>query len=125
MRKRGVRGQATGSPSIESLQGCDVNNVLDQRLNLLVEVSQRQDYGNMWIHEVPHFDISTLHIQFIGGVRALGVRIDGNAEHHESGRPCEFKERRRGWFSAGVGSQLCLLYTSDAADEEDSVDLGG
>src|SRR5664279_6511280 len=29
------------------------------------------------------------------------------------------------WSSAGGSSSICLLYTSDAADEEDSVDLGG
>ena len=33
-----------------------------------------------------------------------------------------------GWrsiFAARYKSMVCLLYTSDAADEEDSVDLGG
>src|SRR5665648_1173011 len=35
-----------------------------------------------------------------------------------------------GWHDAGdddlrIESQACLLYTSDAADEEDSVDIGG
>eukprot|EP00656_Telonema_subtile_P003133 TRINITY_DN11439_c0_g1_i1.p1 TRINITY_DN11439_c0_g1~~TRINITY_DN11439_c0_g1_i1.p1 ORF type:complete len:223 (-),score=37.02 TRINITY_DN11439_c0_g1_i1:97-765(-) len=29
------------------------------------------------------------------------------------------------WTSIGVGWAICLLYTSDAADEEDSGDLGG
>src|SRR5674536_189828 len=35
--------------------------------------------------------------------------------------------KRTGTFSMGMGQRLgiCLLYTSDAADEEDSVDLGG
>eukprot|EP00658_Telonema_sp_P-2_P043421 TRINITY_DN31359_c0_g1_i1.p1 TRINITY_DN31359_c0_g1~~TRINITY_DN31359_c0_g1_i1.p1 ORF type:complete len:100 (+),score=4.56 TRINITY_DN31359_c0_g1_i1:316-615(+) len=28
-------------------------------------------------------------------------------------------------FKLGPGLEICLLYTSDAADEEDSVDLGG
>src|SRR5665648_880481 len=32
---------------------------------------------------------------------------------------------RRADAGASVGTYLCLLYTSDAADEEDSVDLGG
>ena len=27
--------------------------------------------------------------------------------------------------SRAINSKICLLYTSDAADEEDSVDLGG
>jgi len=31
--------------------------------------------------------------------------------------------KRKG--SHGAGEYSCLLYTSDAADEEDSVDLGG
>ena len=29
------------------------------------------------------------------------------------------------WFSAGILLTICLLYTSDAADERSSVDLGG
>src|SRR5664280_333102 len=39
--------------------------------------------------------------------------------------------RRRGWarklglFLLAANTFYCLLYTSDAADEEDSVDLGG
>ena len=28
-------------------------------------------------------------------------------------------------FALGIMPYICLLYTSDAADEEDSVDLGG
>ena len=28
-------------------------------------------------------------------------------------------------FNGGLDVKICLLYTSDAADEEDSVDLGG
>ena len=30
-----------------------------------------------------------------------------------------------GYFLEGPLTNFCLLYTSDAADEEDSVDLGG
>src|SRR5664280_1679977 len=33
--------------------------------------------------------------------------------------------RRTRYGSSAPGSGACLLYTSDAADEEDSVDLGG
>eukprot|EP00656_Telonema_subtile_P012027 TRINITY_DN1602_c0_g1_i8.p1 TRINITY_DN1602_c0_g1~~TRINITY_DN1602_c0_g1_i8.p1 ORF type:complete len:105 (+),score=30.44 TRINITY_DN1602_c0_g1_i8:22-336(+) len=38
-------------------------------------------------------------------------------------------EKNKGWLllatCAGTLAMVCLLYTSDAADEEDSVDLGG
>ena len=34
------------------------------------------------------------------------------------------KKSHRGKFKVYIG-MICLLYTSDAADEEDSVDLGG
>src|SRR5665648_1289666 len=34
-------------------------------------------------------------------------------------------ESATGRHAAAVANQTCLLYTSDAADEEDSVDLGG
>src|SRR5665648_792474 len=46
----------------------------------------------------------------------------------------EFSKNTREWFSQGdieeiatslPNNSTCLLYTSDAADEEDSVDLGG
>ena len=34
-------------------------------------------------------------------------------------------EKRRKGISGGAGISICLLYTSDAADERSSVDLGG
>ena len=33
--------------------------------------------------------------------------------------------KTRNYFTAYLLASICLLYTSDAADEEDSVDLGG
>src|SRR5665648_1279845 len=37
----------------------------------------------------------------------------------------ELKDTQSRAFYEGVWYKICLLYTSDAADEEDSVDLGG
>ena len=37
----------------------------------------------------------------------------------------KYKKSKNWDFSKGVNPWFCLLYTSDAADEEDSVDLGG
>eukprot|EP00658_Telonema_sp_P-2_P082867 TRINITY_DN8837_c0_g1_i6.p1 TRINITY_DN8837_c0_g1~~TRINITY_DN8837_c0_g1_i6.p1 ORF type:complete len:159 (-),score=20.19 TRINITY_DN8837_c0_g1_i6:16-492(-) len=39
--------------------------------------------------------------------------------------PAPAKCNPRRWLANGVYRTTCLLYTSDAADEEDSVDLGG
>src|SRR5665648_351965 len=41
----------------------------------------------------------------------------------DSGSPAAFSSAV--WQDSGAPSNACLLYTSDAADEEDSVDLGG
>ena len=35
------------------------------------------------------------------------------------------RRKKAGWVSVGRRSNRCLLYTSDAADERSSVDLGG
>src|SRR5674536_280328 len=40
-------------------------------------------------------------------------------------RPAEWPRRPEVPSAPARGLQRCLLYTSDAADEEDSVDLGG
>ena len=37
----------------------------------------------------------------------------------------ELDHQRKGEFNGSRKCKYCLLYTSDAADEEDSVDLGG
>src|SRR5665648_946835 len=52
---------------------------------------------------------------------ARGPRLrspSGRARPGAYSAPC--RRRRRGW--TGASGWLCLLYTSDAADEEDSVD---
>ena len=36
-----------------------------------------------------------------------------------------YPKTEEGWEELGKRVATCLLYTSDAADEEDSVDLGG
>src|SRR5678815_6100899 len=47
--------------------------------------------------------------QLVGGPKAVGVGVHGSGPGH----------------IAGTGYVPCLLYTSDAADERSSVDLGG
>src|SRR5664280_372898 len=49
------------------------------------------------------------------------------ARSHPAVTRLEYREQAEGQESKGHGRQKkpCLLYTSDAADEEDSVDLGG
>ena len=52
--------------------------------------------------------------------------FSGKQVHAETGYALipKVKEAQTGWF-VKYWSGCCLLYTSDAADEEDSVDLGG
>src|SRR5664279_3345319 len=59
------------------------------------------------------------------------VIIDGESRDNTLSIVKEFREKNIVWISEpdkGIYDALnkgCLLYTSDAADEEDSVDLGG
>ena len=46
--------------------------------------------------------------------------------YRSSHRPCPASQTRQAWPQWAVQEvQFCLLYTSDAADERSSVDLGG
>src|SRR5664280_31708 len=68
-----------------------------------------------------------------------GILEDCRARRHRVETACSFQEHIGSWLSRKTQSievdavdscieqrcQTCLLYTSDAADEEDSVDLGG
>ena len=61
-------------------------------------------------------------------MRTLRDAVYGLAVGDALGLPVQFEER--GSFHVekmtGYGTyNICLLYTSDAADEEDSVELGG
>ena len=63
--------------------------------------------------------------------RGLGDVYKRQSERHA--RYCAFCARGRGFvwvyfgdvLAKGSGQVVCLLYTSDAADERSSVDLGG
>eukprot|EP00658_Telonema_sp_P-2_P049211 TRINITY_DN37422_c0_g1_i1.p1 TRINITY_DN37422_c0_g1~~TRINITY_DN37422_c0_g1_i1.p1 ORF type:complete len:116 (-),score=18.93 TRINITY_DN37422_c0_g1_i1:77-424(-) len=61
-----------------------------------------------------------------GGSRRVSASPPGNAQTYSPHRA-----PRRSWRSSSGAyhpsgrHRTCLLYTSDAADEEDSVDLGG
>src|SRR5665648_996994 len=74
--------------------------------------------------------VSVLSCGWISGGRGsrsecYGDRCDpGPARRRLPVLPSLTTPRRRRLRGAGV-QRTCLLYTSDAADEEDSVDLGG
>src|SRR5664279_2136914 len=60
----------------------------------------------------------------LAGRQAFSLAVEIDSEQHE--RPKHDGEDRREdrlWLRSGARSSDCLLYTSDAADEEDSVDL--
>src|SRR5665648_987465 len=60
-----------------------------------------------------------------GGIRE-GESTDAGRAGGLARSSCDPPAYRSGLGSEGAGSSwCCLLYTSDAADEEDSVDLGG
>eukprot|EP00658_Telonema_sp_P-2_P074682 TRINITY_DN63964_c0_g2_i2.p1 TRINITY_DN63964_c0_g2~~TRINITY_DN63964_c0_g2_i2.p1 ORF type:complete len:127 (-),score=40.04 TRINITY_DN63964_c0_g2_i2:74-454(-) len=65
-----------------------------------------------------------IHVTAHQGESALEVvsRTDGASGF---ARDASVQVRAEGEQASGDASVSCLLYTSDAADEEDSVDLGG
>ena len=64
------------------------------------------------------------------GIKSVDSLADALAARHEVER-CAHRNGRRQEARVGsavpevLGELVCLLYTSDAADEEDSGDLGG
>ena len=77
-------------------------------------------------HNNVHFTMSPKE-QFsaVKDARSLGLTMLGNFHSHPEtpSRPSE-EDKRLAYDSTAV-YMICLLYTSDAADEEDSVDLCG
>src|SRR5664280_1412329 len=74
-----------------------------------------EDLGEIIPTSVPvtvHIAQKTLHALHRGGLLSLGIRYGLNG-------------LRLTHLDLTAGCYGCLLYTSDAADEEDSVDLGG
>ena len=67
-------------------------------------------------------------VESFGQVRHLGDGFDGPISVRSCGHPGSIQEalpdRAQFWPTAGHQDD-CLLYTSDAADERSSVDLGG
>src|SRR5664279_3647674 len=63
-----------------------------------------------------------VHAEVADGVRPGAVLLLEHADVYTAGRRTEPAERPQDGTPV---VDVCLLYTSDAADEEDSVDLGG
>ena len=56
----------------------------------------------------------------------LDMLVAGDSESYNSVSTMRlWEDKGIAAYDCGQGAQSCLLYTSDAADEEDSVDLGG
>src|SRR5674536_55096 len=72
---------------------------------------------------------AAMHLGAGHAVAAVGRRLDRAGDWIVEARPTgaalEFFLRGEQRLAASGAGKSCLLYTSDAADEEDSVDLGG
>ena len=67
-------------------------------------------------------------VQLVGfGTFEVSERAAREGRNPQSGEPMTIAASKAPKFKAGkaLKDMICLLYTSDAADEEDSVDLGG
>eukprot|EP00658_Telonema_sp_P-2_P027692 TRINITY_DN21344_c0_g1_i4.p2 TRINITY_DN21344_c0_g1~~TRINITY_DN21344_c0_g1_i4.p2 ORF type:complete len:175 (+),score=47.89 TRINITY_DN21344_c0_g1_i4:547-1071(+) len=118
----------------------DCNNTLIAKVGTILmtlegRVTECTGYGQISINAV-HTDHTTALFNpcpLIGILRlvVLGGEMQLSITHNQDATVADVADGKLGWAhcvfkdAEGTGGTPCLLYTSDAADEEDSVDLGG
>src|SRR5665648_1026166 len=107
----GLEPDIIAGTSIGAVAGaCYVTGKLDALEDFATALTRRRVFG-------------FLDFNFAGSGLLTGKRLSARLDHHLKEFSIEKLDRKFVAVATELGT--CLLYTSDAADEEDSVDLGG